>query len=139
MDYTHGNSLEGTLKINYGWPSWLRTRLLLALLAPTAIFSTAIAAEREEVCVKYEREHGWSKGYAVLGTVISGSDMNSKVGSLSRFKSFSTYVVVFWDDDQATILELPALSMGSLPIFESQVRDQQGRLWKLKQGHSFCS
>lgn len=99
----------------------------------------ASAAEREEVCVKYEKDYGWSKGYAVEGTVISGSDLNAKVGSISRFKAFSTYVVIFWDDDQATILELSALSMGSVPIFESEVRDQQGRRWRIKQGHSFCS
>lgn len=109
----------------------------IVVLLTTVITTSAIAADREAVCVKYEMEHGWSKGYAVEGVVISGVDLNAKVGSISRFKSYSTYVVIFWDQGQATILELSAFSMG-VPIFESQVRDQDGRLWKVKQGHGFC-
>jgi hypothetical protein len=122
--------------------AWLRAIAVVAavaaLLSLAANPSTAMAAQREEVCIKYQKEYGWSKSYTVIGTVISGSDLNSKVGSLSRFKALSTYVVVFWDDDKATILELPPLSMGSVPMFESEARDQLDRLWKIKQGHTFC-
>lgn len=110
--------------------------LLGSLLALAATFASA--ADREDVCVKYQKDYGWSKGYAVEGTVISGSDLNAKIGSISRFKAFSTYVVIFWAEDQATILELPPLAMGSVPIFESEVPDQQERRWKIKQGHAFC-
>ena len=98
----------------------------------------AHSAERADVCVKYEKEYGWSKGYSVEGTVISGSDLNLKVGSLSRFKAFSTYVVIFWEKDQTTILELSPMSMGSVPMFESDASDQEGRKWRIKEGHSFC-
>jgi hypothetical protein len=107
----------------------------LMLLTPSAVFS----AERAEACLKYETEYGWSKGYTVTATVLDGFELNEKVGSLSRFKSFSTYAVVFWGEGQATILELPALSMGSLPMFEQEVDDQQGRRWKVKEGHFFCN
>lgn len=98
----------------------------------------AQAAERAEACIKYEKEHGWSKSYTVQATVIEGSELNQKVGSYTRFKSFSTYAVVFWGEGQATVLELPSLSMGSLPMFEIEVKDQEGRHWKIKEGHLFC-
>ena len=103
-----------------------------------SISSISIAAERQEACVKYRKDFGWSKGYSVVATVISGSDLNSAVGSFSRFEAFATYGVVFWDKDQSSIYKLPPLSMGSFPIFEQEVEDQEGRKWKVKQGHNFC-
>ena len=113
-------------------------KLLATLWLAPLLPAIASAADKAEVCVKFRKDYGWSKGYAVQGTVISGSDLNSAVGSFTRFKSFSTYVVVFWDQDQASIFELPAISMGSIPIFETEVEDQQGRKWKVKEGHLMC-
>jgi hypothetical protein len=100
--------------------------------------ASANAAERAEACVKYEKEYGWSKSYAVEVTVIEGSELNQRVGSYTRFKAYATYAVIFWGEGEATILELPAMSMGSLPIFEQAVKDQEGRRWKIREGHSFC-
>ena len=109
------------------------------LLVIVFLFSgVANAAEKEDACVKYRKEYGWSKGYSIVATVISGSDLNSAVGSFTRFQSFATYAVVFWDDDQASILKLPPMSMGSLPMFESEVEDQYGGKWKIKAGHLLC-
>jgi hypothetical protein len=115
-------------------------RVLVVVLLVVGVMAAthSNAASRDEVCVKYEKEYGWSKGYAVEATIISGSDLNSAVGSFSRFRAFGTYAVVFWSQDQATILELPPMSMGSAPMFETQVRDQEGRAWKIKQGHFLC-
>lgn len=113
-------------------------QLLIALGFTLFLSSFAVAAEKADVCVKYRTDSGWSKGYAVQGTVIDGSDLNSAVGSYTRFNNFSTYVVVFWDDDQASIFELPAISFGSVPMFETEVEDQQGRKWKIKEGHFLC-
>jgi hypothetical protein len=98
----------------------------------------AAAATRADACVKYEKEDGWSKAYAVEATVIEGSELNQKVGSYTRFKSYSTYAVIFWGEGEATIMQLPAMSMGSLPMFEQKVEDQEGRQWKVKEGHMFC-
>lgn len=112
--------------------------LVAAVVAAFLLSATAFAAEKADVCVKFRKDNGWSKGYSVQGIVISGSDLNSKVGSFTRFKSFSTYVVVFWDQEQASILELPALSMGTVPMFETEVEDQQGKKWKVREGHSMC-
>ena len=116
----------------------MRGLALIAALGSAFVSTLAYAATREEVCVKFEKEYGWSKGYAVQATIISGSDLNSAVGSFNRFKPFSTYAVVFWDENQASIFELPPLSTGSAPMFETGVKDQEGRSWKIKQGHLFC-
>lgn len=112
--------------------------LLLVVGLTFFLPSSAFAADKAEVCVKYRKDYGWSKGYEVQATVISGSDLNSAVGSFTRFKSFSTYAVVFWDQNEASIFELPAMAMGSIPMFETEVEDQQGRKWKIKEGHSVC-
>lgn len=112
--------------------------MILAVIGVACATSPVFAATKEDVCIKYEKEYGWSKGYAVQATIISGSDLNSAVGSYNRFKAFTDYAVVFWDEDQASIFELPALSMGNAPMFETKVKDQEGRTWKIKQGHLFC-
>ena len=69
----------------------LRGLALIAALGSAFLPTLAYAATREEVCIKFEKEYGWSKGYAVQATIISGSDLNSAVGSFNRFKPFSTY------------------------------------------------
>ncbi|WP_454257448.1 hypothetical protein [Pseudoxanthomonas mexicana] len=114
--------------------------LARALIGAAALLtcSSAFAAKRADACVKYEKEYGWSKGYAVEATVLEGSELNEKVGSYTRFSSFATYAVIFWGEGEATILKLPAMSMGSLPMFEREVEDQEGRRWKIKEGHMFC-
>ena len=102
------------------------------------ISSAAFPAEREDICIKYKKDYGWSNGYSVQGTVMSGSDLNSAVSSLTRFKIFSTYVVVFWDEGEASIFEMPSISLGSVPMLEQEVEDQYGRKWKIKKGHFLC-
>lgn len=112
--------------------------LVYAIAIFLVLTSVASAAERQEVCVKYRQDFGWSNGYRVIGNVMSGSELNRAVGSFTRFRSFSTYVVVFWDEGQASIFELPAGSMGNVPIIEREVEDQYGRKWKIKRGHGVC-
>ncbi len=114
----------------------LNVRKIIILL----FFSTLIlyASKKEDACVKYKTQTGWSKGYSVKATVMSGSDLNSAVGDLSRFKMFSTYAIVFWDKEKATILELPALSLGSIPMFEKEVKAQDDSIWKIKEGNLLC-
>jgi hypothetical protein len=121
-----------------GCPRKRTLSLLLAVLLSLVLPTTALAANKTEICVKFRKNYGWSQGYIVQGTVISGTDLNSAVGSFNRFKNFSTYVVVFWDQNQASIFELPGMTMGSVPIFETEVEDQQGRKWKIKEGRLMC-
>jgi len=115
-------------------------KYIILLLVPLTLYlsSFVLAAERADVCVKYKKDFGWSKGYAVQGIVINGAELNRAVGSFTRFRPFSTYLVVFWEEGQASIFELPPLAMGQVPMFETDVEDQYGRKWKIKEGHTFC-
>ena len=93
------------------------------------------SASSETVCVKYETEYGWSKSYQVTGTVIKGTELNSRTGTYN-YSPYSTYVVVFWDEDQASILELDFYS-GSISTYGQSATDQRGRSWQVSQT-SYC-
>lgn len=115
------------------------TSSVFTILIAVGLVGNALAEEKKaDVCAKYETEMGWSKGYKVQANIISGADLNEAVRSFSRFRAFSTYLTIFWDKDEVTILELPAMSMGSVPIFETTVKDEAGRRWRIKEGHDFC-
>ncbi|TYP94002.1 hypothetical protein LX73_1722 [Fodinibius salinus] len=83
----------------------------------------------ETLCVKYETETGWSQGYTVDVTVIEGSTLNEKTGTYD-YNGYSTYAVIFWDNDQATIVELNYFT-GSFSSTGTTGEDQRGREWKL--------
>lgn len=111
----------------------------LSLLVFSFLLSKAAYAETQEsVCLKYKKEYGWSPSYSVEAKIMSGADLSSVTGKYMRFRAFSTYAVVFWDNDQATILELPTSSLGSVPSFSTSVKDQEGREWKISQSNGFC-
>jgi len=87
------------------------------------------SGEDAKVCVKYQTQYGWSKGYSVQGTIIKGSDLNRATGTY-KYKYASTYVVVFWDQDEASILELQNF-IGTLTSVQVNAKDQQNRYWKV--------
>jgi hypothetical protein len=74
-------------------------------LALFFISVSAVAAERETVCAKYQSEGGWSKNYKVEATIIRGTELNQATRSF-EYNGLSTYVVIFWDKDQASIIEM---------------------------------
>lgn len=102
------------------------------------IAGTAFASHKERACLKYRVNYGWSQGYKVTATVISGADLNTAVGSYTRFKAYGTYAVVFWDEGQASIFELPAYDIDQLPIIATRVEDQEGREWEISQDNGVC-
>lgn len=91
------------------------------------------AAERFKGCVRYETQEGWSQGYKVEATKLSGSELNTATRSY-RFEGFATYVTVWWNQDEVTIIKMdyPYLS-----AIESEGIDQQGRHWRVAKT-SFC-
>jgi hypothetical protein len=86
-------------------------------------------ATKERVCVKYRTQSGWSQGYNVEGTIIRGSELNKRTSSFD-FNSLSTYVVIFWRDGQASVLELQYF-FGSISAIPIQATDQRGRTWEV--------
>lgn len=102
------------------------------LLLIAVISTSSFGAEQADLCVKYEKQYGWSKGYSVKAKIIDGYDLGVAVNNFRRFKSYATYAVVFWDQGEASIFELPYGNM--VPIYETEVSDQTGRKWRIKEG-----
>lgn len=107
----------------------------LAAYNSASYASPQSSATSETVCVKYQTQTGWSKGYQVDGTIIKGSELNSRTSTYS-YQPYSTYVVVFWSQDQASILKLSYYS-GSISAYGHSATDQQGRSWRVSKT-SYC-
>ena len=93
-------------------------------------FSTKVFAYEEiDVCAKYKNT---GKSYSVEALVYDGSELNSATNSFN-YNSFSTYVVIFWSSEQATIVELDYY-FGSIGIFGLNGKDQRGYPWEIREG-----
>jgi len=92
-------------------------------------------SDQETVCVKYKTNTGWSKGYRVNAYILKGSELNRKTRTYD-YNSYSTYVVVFWDKGEASILELDVY-FGSISSIGNSAKDQYGRKWQVSKS-SFC-
>ena len=102
--------------------------LVIILLNPLNVQ----AYEVLDVCATYDNTN---KSYKVTGNVYKGSELNDRTNSYN-YDSFSKYVVIFWSNDQASVIEMDS-SLGDL-TFEQSGKDQDGRPWTIKKGHSFC-
>ena len=102
-------------------------RIIFALCVSLLILPRAHAAEKETVCAKYRADYGWSKGYKVEATILKGGELNQATRTFN-YNSLSTYVVIFWDKDQASVIEMnwPYLS----PIGQ-EGEDQRGIKWEI--------
>jgi hypothetical protein len=96
-------------------------RLISTLLFSLLLTATAVAAEKRTVCAKYMTDHGWSNGYKVQATLITGSELNSATRSFN-YNVLSSYVVIFWDVGEASILEL---DFPYLSAMGQSAKDQQ--------------
>lgn len=108
------------------------TRILAAAgLALLVCGSSAHGAERMEVCAKYKPT---GKQYKVEATVLDGGELNDATSSL-KYNVFSKYVVIFWERDQASVIEL---DFGSVLAMGTDGKDQQGRRWEISSLTSVC-
>jgi len=109
-------------------------KALLALAVLLLATFPALGSERVTVCAKYRADYGWSKGYKVEATVTKGSELNRATRSYD-YTSYSTYVVIFWDRDEVSVIEMdwPTLShMGT------EGEDKRGVKWEISKSTSFC-
>lgn len=104
-----------------------RTLLALAAATLSAFAVATAAAERLQVCAKYRTSHGWSDGYRVQATKLGGSELNRATGSW-EYNSLATYVVIFWDRDQASVIELSWPFLGPMG---TDGQDQRGTRWEI--------
>jgi hypothetical protein len=107
--------------------------VMRALLLAAFFFAAlpAFAAERMEVCAKYTPS---GKQYKVQATIISGSDLNTATRTFN-YNSFSTYAVIFWDKDEASVIEL---DWGTVSVLGTNGRDQTGRSWEISSSTTIC-
>ena len=87
----------------------------------------AIAAEKIQVCAKYQINTGWSKGHLVNASHLRGSELNTVTKSF-EYSSFSTYIVIFWDKDQATIIEMDWPTINAIG---QEGTDRRGLKWEI--------
>ena len=109
---------------------------IVAVILCSAIGGTAVAMDKVEACAKYETQDGWSHGYQVEARVGYGSDLNEATGTLN-YQAFATYVVIFWAQNQASVIKLN-FGFGMLSYIESEGIDQEGRHWKVSESAGYC-
>ena len=108
-------------------------RIVLVLAVLALPFSATMAKERARVCVKYAANYGWSKAYLVDSTVMTGQELNQATTSFN-YQAFSTYVAIFWDRDEVSIIQLDS---PYLTAFTQEGVDQQGKRWQVAKTN-FC-
>ncbi len=85
-----------------------------------------------EVCAEYKNT---GSKYRMEATVIDGSELNREWNTYD-FASFSKYVLLFWADDQMSIIKLD-YSFG-IGAFGSDGVDQRGYEWNISTSTMFC-
>lgn len=107
----------------------MRLAPALAVLVLIAFyFVEALGAEKETVCAKYLAEYGWSKNYKVQATILNGSELNQATKSF-EYSALATYVVIFWDRDEASVIEMSWPLLGVMGV---QGQDQRGITWEIQ-------
>ncbi len=104
-------------------------RILFAFLLISS-GQIANAEEKETVCAKYFTNHGWSKSYKVEASILKGLDL-MRFASEPWYKAssgFSTFVVIVWDKDQESIIEM---SWPTLSTIGQDGKDQRGVRWNI--------
>ena len=107
--------------------------LFFSIFLTWTVLSPAHSATRVDACAKYLNTN---KAYKVEVTLISGSELNSKTYTFD-YDAFSTYAVIFWSNDQASVIELDFF-LGSLNPFGTKGYDQEGRPWEISSNTTFC-
>lgn len=108
--------------------------LLISFASAAFPLDAQADAERVDVCAHYAVNYGWSDGHKVQATLTSGSDLNRATSSFN-YNAFSKYVVIFWDQGQASVIELDS---PWLTYFDTEGKDQQGRAWKVAKTSGLC-
>jgi len=99
---------------------------VLCLLAPRS----GDAFVHETVCGRQENINGWSGQYRVDALVLRGLELN-KAKQNMHYKPGSLYVVLLWDKDSSTAIELDA---PRFPDIGQTGRDERGNRWELWKG-----
>ena len=124
---------HGSEKMILFMKSIYKMQKLIVIIFLIFLSFKAFAYEVLDVCATYSNS---GKNYKVEGNIYKGSELNQKTNSFN-YTSYSTYVVIFWANDKATIIELDYY-YGSLGSYGLDGKDRDGRTWKIKEGHLYC-
>lgn len=114
-----------------------KTLLLLAFLI-FGIF-TASAKYTQTCVVKYQTQNGWSKKYTVDVSFMTGTELNEATNSY-KYSSYSTYAIIFWGKDQATVIKLSSYTGCGTEVDKNCItntytdlkgKDQDNDVWKI--------
>lgn len=123
-------------------------RAAAAMLAGVALaFAAGHSAAEVQVPaqVRYETRDGPSDWHKTQATFLKGSELN-KATRTFNYNAFSAYVVIFFAQDQAAVIELDSPVFGCGNEFTANCiprtgnpkgKDQSGRTWEICTG-SFC-
>ena len=94
----------------------------------------AFAYEVVKACAIYQNT---GKNYKIEIQIYQGSELNERTNTLN-YLHFAYYGVIFWSNDQATIIEFDYF-LGSFPtLYGVNGKDQRGYPWEVRSGHNFC-
>lgn len=108
----------------------LRRMRLPALVLLVLAAGQGSAFMRETVCARQETINGWSRQHRVEALILRGLEINKAKANM-HYKPGSLYVVLLWDKDHSTAIELDA------PRFQDigqTGRDERGMRWELWKG-----
>ena len=89
--------------------------------------------------VKYQQKYGWSKLYTVNVTFMTGLELNRATSSY-KYSSSSVYGIIFWDNDQASVIKLTTFLLCGLEVtcecidnslYDLKGYDQDDDLWNI--------
>ncbi len=82
-------------------------KIQVSLLLTFLLFTSNISyAKYVQTCkVKYKVEIGWPKIYEIQVSFMQGDELNEATDSF-KYKSSSTYAIIFWSDEQVTTIKL---------------------------------
>jgi hypothetical protein len=99
----------------------------IILCVLSAMACSALAGDRIDVCATYMNS---GKSYHVQAISTTGSELNSATHTFD-YQSWSKYVVIFWAENQATVIEMGYGYYGIPGIYGSDGTDQENRPWSI--------
>lgn len=93
---------------------------LLTVIPPVR----AIAEERVDICAQYSAT---GASYHVNAILTTGFELNQATHAFN-YNGLSHYIVIFWAQNQATVIEMGGIFSGPTYL-QSSGTDQEGRSW----------
>lgn len=114
-------------------------KFFLTVLSIFFVIVTSQAKYTQTCKAKYKKNNGWSDYYNVNVTFMTGSELNNATSSFD-YDGFSTYAMIFWDQDEASVIKISSLTLCGTEVEQSCItnnvtnlvgNDQQGRKWEV--------